>query len=795
MSNQKVIGKIEVVIAEAGKVIIKSEDGTQREATFGDVIYEGEQIVSSDPEALVQVKYLALPNASVYEDVFTVLTDNSVITVADADKNTTLDLNNLETSSGNSDQTSSSAVIAEDSGTGSSLPTELVVDRGVDGTLGQGIIDSGTSSVLDLKAKDSEKTQNEPLQIIDQAPPVITSANQVIFDENSDATVLTVTADDESSVNYSLEDALDAELFSIDTNTGALSFNEVPNFEAPQDLGVDNEYNLHVTVSDELGNFTTQAVSVYVNNLNEAPMIMKGETTASLVEDLATSEVSIQSFIGETTEEIQDNNWTFTTEGGNLQIDMTSATFDTYLKIYDANDVLVAQNDDGAAGYNSRLVLDLDAGSYTVVAGGANNESGEYQLDFFQTVTMTEMTKSGSALEESTTELLTQTGNIAFSDVDVNDSHTASVSSDDTNLGNLNASVVDGQIVWDYAVNNSDVQYLAQGETRVETFTITLEDNNGLSDTQEVSVTINGTNDVPVIETQASEVSATVNEDVIAQVYTAQTAALDENNRWTVTHDGGDFAVSMNSTEIDTFLVVYDEHGEAVIAVNDDGGTESNSKVLLENLPAGTYTVEALGYDHAQGSYEISFETALSSLTGPEGQTLSDTTNITASGVMIFSELDVSDMHEIIARPSVKGNLGELNAEITYDSGDLGTGNITWNYSVDNADVQYLAEGETKVETFNVSVIDNNRASSTQEVSVTITGSNDAPIITEGETTASLVEDLATSEVSIQSFIGETTEEIQDNNWTFTTEGGNLQIDMTSATFDTYLKIYCQPRS
>ncbi|WP_429062469.1 VCBS domain-containing protein, partial [Aeromonas hydrophila] len=57
-------------------------------------------------------------------------------------------------------------------------------------------------------------------------------------------------------------------------------------------------------------------------------------------------------------------------------------------------------------------------------------------------------------------------------------------------------------------------------------------------------------------------------------------------------------------------------------------------------------------------------------------------------------------------------------------------------YNVDNSKVQYLGEGETKVETFTVASVDG----TTHTVTITITGVNDAAVIT-GTDTGGVVED------------------------------------------------------
>ena len=80
MSTANVIGKVQVAL---GNVKIVAVDGTTRDAAYGDLVYEGEQIVSTDPEALFQVKYSALSEATAYSGVFKVLADGSVVAGAD----------------------------------------------------------------------------------------------------------------------------------------------------------------------------------------------------------------------------------------------------------------------------------------------------------------------------------------------------------------------------------------------------------------------------------------------------------------------------------------------------------------------------------------------------------------------------------------------------------------------------------------------------------------------------------------------------------------------------------------
>ena len=68
-------------------------------------------------------------------------------------------------------------------------------------------------------------------------------------------------------------------------------------------------------------------------------------------------------------------------EGQRIRIDMSSDAFDTYIELFDANRVSLAQDDDGAAGTNSRLTVTLPAtGAYFIEARAFSDATGPYSL-------------------------------------------------------------------------------------------------------------------------------------------------------------------------------------------------------------------------------------------------------------------------------------------------------------------------------------------------------------------------------------------------------------------------------
>jgi uncharacterized protein len=100
--------------------------------------------------------------------------------------------------------------------------------------------------------------------------PVLTVTPAVTIDENTTTVASAAATDvDSTTLTYSLTGD-DAALFTIDQATGAVSFINAPDFEAPGDTGGDNIYNVTVGVSD--GAITTTSdVVVTVADVDEAP--------------------------------------------------------------------------------------------------------------------------------------------------------------------------------------------------------------------------------------------------------------------------------------------------------------------------------------------------------------------------------------------------------------------------------------------------------------------------------------------------------------------------------------------
>ena len=243
----RVIGKILNVTNE---VIIIALDGIERIAVIGDFLYEGERIVNTNPESSIEIKYLALSTSTIYENIFDITLNSSVYQVLDTQDTEV----NIETAAGEEGGVSHSGPIPEDS-----LDFRTTLQDLIDSGLGGTSVDFGPTSLENRLESNS----------VDQSAPIILSDNVIVYDENATDIVLQMKVDDVNPFTYTLNGGLDSALFSISA-TGAISFINPPDYETPLDIGGDNEYNFTVTVTDSVGNSTTETISVNINNVNEA---------------------------------------------------------------------------------------------------------------------------------------------------------------------------------------------------------------------------------------------------------------------------------------------------------------------------------------------------------------------------------------------------------------------------------------------------------------------------------------------------------------------------------------------
>ena len=134
---------------------------------------------------------------------------------------------------------------------------------------------------------DLEATQAITITVsnVDEAPSFASANESLSVSENSSGSVYQAQASDPegATLTYSAS-GTDAELFTINSSSGELSFKTPPDFETPGDSGADNTYQLSITASDDL-NSASQSLSITVTNVNEAPSFASASVNINAAEN------------------------------------------------------------------------------------------------------------------------------------------------------------------------------------------------------------------------------------------------------------------------------------------------------------------------------------------------------------------------------------------------------------------------------------------------------------------------------------------------------------------------------
>ncbi len=174
-----------------------------------------------------------------------------------------------------------------------------------------------------------------------------------------------------------------------------------------------------------------------------------------------------------------------------------------------------------------------------------------------------------------------------------------------------------------------------------------------------------------------------------------------------------------------------------------DSSTLSSSfQAQLQSLAAGEFATDTFTYAIRLGNGTLAWTTVTLQIAGTNdivGITSADATGAVvedaasvATGSINFSDADLSDGHTatFAAAAGNTTTLGTFALAAVSEAANAADGSVQWTYTLDNAAAQYLAVGESATETFAVTIDDGQGSTVTQNVVVTIAGTNDAPVIT-----------------------------------------------------------------
>jgi len=324
--------------------------------------------------------------------------------------------------------------------------------------------------------------------------------------------------------------------------------------------------------------------------------------------------------------------------------------------------------------------------------------------------------------------------------------------------------------------------YLAAGEQLQIAYVVKLDDHAGGVSTQNVVVTVIGTNDRPVYVSGPESTHLTEGEHVSpGGNLTAQGdlffTDLDLSDSHTVAttvsavRSGGGAIPLSNAALLAAFgTALEDSKGHLLGEIDWNFALQNNAIGFLgagETLtltyhvavtdPAGgsatqDVTVTILGTNHPVVITSDPESAAVAELADTTGSAAIDTTATVPAGTLNFSDTDTADTHTVtvsLGTETWSGGSGipaatqaDVAAALTttlHDSTGTGTGSVDWNFGLADQDFDFLAAGETLEINYNIKVSDAS-TSSTQTVTVTVTGANDAPVITSGPESGSVAE-------------------------------------------------------
>jgi VCBS repeat-containing protein len=429
-------------------------------------------------------------------------------------------------------------------------------------------------------------------------------------------------------------------------------------------------------------------------------------------------------------------------------------------------------------------VLGLAAigGTVALVAGGASNKPPVAVDDTFAA-------NEGSG-----------TGNfsVATNDTDPNRKNTLTFAANGTLPAGVSLAS-NGAVTFDS--NNAAYNSLAAGQTQVLTFGYTVTDNKGASDTGTVTLTVTGTNDLPVAVADvaaATEGAAAVTgsvrtndsdvdtNDVLTYALNAPVAGLTLNANGTYSFDPANAAynnLSAGQTQVvvanytvsdgrggtatSTLTITVTGTNDIPVAVADVATATEGSAAVTGSVATNDSDVDAndvLTYAlnapvagltlNANGSYSFDpADAAYNSLAAGQTRvveanyTVSDGRGGTATSTLILTVTGTNDLPVVVADTAtatedaaqvtgtVAANDSDVDATdvLTYTldapvAGLLLNNNGTYSFDPQNAAYQSLALGQTQAVVANITVSDGNGGVVPTTLTITVTGTNDAPV-------------------------------------------------------------------
>ena len=398
-------------------------------------------------------------------------------------------------------------------------------------------------------------------------------------------------------------------------------------------------------------------------------------------------------------------------------------------------EALTVANAGAYVGAYGTLTLAAD-GSYTYTPNAAAQalDDGETAQDVFSytasdgtasdtatlTVTVTGVNDAPVANDDtaSTSEDAGVSGNVLANDTDV-DGEALTVANPGTYVGAYGTLTLAADGSYTYTPSAA-AQGLDDGEVVSDAFSYTASDGTA-SASATLTVNVAGANDAPVAndDTASTGEDAGVSGNVLANDTDVDGEALTVTNPGTYAGTYGSLTLSADGSYTYTPNAAANglavgETAQDVFSYTASDGTASGGAALTVTVTGANDapTIDAGGTDANGSVTELPNDDP-----GENSATHSD------SGTIAFDDVDLSDTHSATATAQGGGYLGSFTLDPVDQTGD----SVGWSFSVSDADLDSLEDGEVVTQTYTVQIDDGNGGTVSQDVTVTITGAADGP--------------------------------------------------------------------
>jgi Bacterial Ig domain/Lectin C-type domain/FG-GAP-like repeat len=269
---------------------------------------------------------------------------------------------------------------------------------------------------------------------------------------------------------------------------------------------------------------------------------------------------------------------------------------------------------------------------------------------------------------------------------------------------------------------NGQFEWLSLGQTLRDSFTYSVTNASGGTDTATVEVTLTGTNDTPISRTD----TATTDEATAITIAVLNNDFdIDRNDSLRITH--------LNDATITAGNPFAFASG-ARVTLNANGTLSYNPNGQFEGLGVGQTAIESFTYTVSDNNGSTSTETVTLTLYGINDDIITqadhvstdENTALTFAALSNDTDIDLDDtltitqVNGLALNPGTSVTLGS-KAKLTLNA----NGTFTYNPS---GQFNWLGVGQQTQESFTYTVTDNQGSTRNETVTLTITGVNDGPV-------------------------------------------------------------------